>query len=147
MKYFSLILTILISGCAPHFYKAESLILSSKDLAVTESKNLSQDCISEKIIPKTYTLKREKYNLEFEVVALQVGVRLISDDPEISLATNGLEKNDSRITKISSKFPMYAPIPNSKKLEISVLKLNNPMAVELLNIDSISCKAVTVDAI
>lgn len=147
MKYFSFILAFLISGCAPHFYKAESVILTSADLMVSEGTNLSENCILEKRIPKTYTLKREKYSLEFEVFARQVGVRVISKDPDISLSINGLDINDSRITRIPSKFMVYAQIHRSGTLKLLLLRHGNQIASESLNVSLVSCRAVVIDGI
>lgn len=147
MKHIYLVLLFLLSGCAPHFYKAESVILSAQGLNVIESKNLSKDCVSETAIPKTYTIDRENYKLSFEVKGRQVGFRIISDNPNISVSADSMKFNNPQITGISNEYSNYLPIFKDGIISFVISDGEKVIANESINANIVTCKAVTIDAV
>lgn len=147
MKYIYLVLLFLLSGCAPHFYQAESVVLSAQGLNVIESKNLSEDCVSETAIPKTYVIDRADYRLSLEVKARQVGFRIISNNPRISVSVDSMKPNEPNVTKLSNEYPNYLPIFKEGIFSFVISDGEKVIANESINASFVTCKAVTIDAV
>lgn len=147
MKYIYLALLIFLSGCAPHFYKAESVVLNAQGLNIIANQNLSDDCVSETTIPKTYVIDRANYRLSFEVKSRQVGFRIISDNPNISVSADSMKLNNPQITGISNEYSNYLPIFKEGIISFVISDGETMIANESINASIVTCKAMTIDAI
>lgn len=147
MKYIHLVLLFLLSGCAPHFYKAESVVLNAQGLNIIANQNLSEDCVSETTIPKTYVIDRANYQLSFEVKSRQVGFRIISDNSNISVSAGSMKLNNPSITGLSNEYSHYLPVFREGIVSFVISEGETIIANESVNVRIITCKAMTIDAV
>lgn len=147
MKCIYLALLLFLSGCAPHVYKAEFVVLNAQGLNIITNQNLSEDCVSETIIPKTYVIDRANYQLSFEVKSRQVGFRIISDNPNISVSANVMKPNNPSVTGLSNEYSKYLPVFKEGIVLFVISDGGTLIANESVNVRIVTCKAMTIDAV
>ncbi|TQV88253.1 hypothetical protein [Aliikangiella coralliicola] len=147
-KQFLIFIVLLLSACAPHFYKAKSLIIHADNIEVVSYGELSSNCIGRSSIPRSYKLVRELYTLELFVSALQVGIRVV--EPEggrYTLDSPELKANSPSVTNIDISYGHYFSTTIDKDITLNIREQGNKIASELFSLNVNACNAVVVDTI
>ena len=147
-RLISLLLIIGICGCAPHFYEAKSLLIAAENTYVTSYGELDRKCIARSNTPLIYVLKKDLYSIEFRVLGLQLGMKLLyPEDERYTLSSSILKENDPSRTGIDGEYTHYVSSLEPRDLSIKILERDQEVGVEKLSLSIETCKAVVIDAV